>query len=216
MSKQKIQLSDHFDYSRLLRFVLPLRRHHAVHLHLRHRGRPVRLELCGQNGFCSGQPYHARADAGRLGGLHAWHRRQRHRGHHAGRGRPGKGRPLFQPLRLDGPPRGHRSLRCWRSHRPPGGGAAGRRGRDAGLCRPLWPPPDAVPALLHFAEYVPELLRHRRKAPSGLRLHGGGGRHQHGIGRRAGGYAPRRRGGRSHRHLHQPGRGRRAASVLLS
>ena len=32
---------------------------------------------CGQNGFCRGQPYHARADAGRLGGLHAWHWRQR-------------------------------------------------------------------------------------------------------------------------------------------
>ena len=57
----------------------------------------------------------------------------------------------------------------------PGGGAAGRRGRDAGLCRPLWPHPDAVPAHLYFAEYVPEPLRHRRKAPSGLRLHGSGG-----------------------------------------
>ena len=43
-----------------------------------------------------------------------------------------------------------------------------------------------------------------------------GRRHQHGIGRRAGGYAPRRRGGRSHRHFHQSGRGRRAAGVLLS
>ena len=53
MSKQKIQLSDHFDYSLPFAVRAALHRHHAVHLHLRRRGRPVRLELCGQNGFAA-------------------------------------------------------------------------------------------------------------------------------------------------------------------
>ena len=37
----------------------------------------------------------------------------------------------FISIRLDGPDFGHRSLRCRRSHRPPGGGAAGEWPTDA-------------------------------------------------------------------------------------
>ena len=54
-----------------------LHRHHAVHLHLRHRGRPVCLQLCGQDGLCGGQPHHAAAHAAGHHRLYAGHRRQR-------------------------------------------------------------------------------------------------------------------------------------------
>ena len=95
MSKQRIQLSDHFTYSRLFAVRAALHRHHAVHLHLRHRGRPVCLQLCGQDSLCGGQPHHAAAHAAGHHRLYAGHRRQRHRGHHAGRGRPEKADRYF-------------------------------------------------------------------------------------------------------------------------
>lgn len=56
---------------------------------------------------------------------------------------------------------------------------------------------------------------HRRKAASGLLLHGGRGLHQHGAGRAAGGYPALERGGCRHCHHAQPGGGRPAAGVLL-
>ena len=149
------------------------RGHHAVHLHLRHRRWPVRVQLCGQNGLCGGQPDHAAAPAAGHHRLHAGHRRQRHRGHHAGRGRPEKGRPLLYHV-----PAGRRHLRLGAG---PAGACvaaahchpAGCQGRAAGLRRALRPHPDAVAAHLCAAEHVPELLCHRRKAAPRLLLHGG-------------------------------------------
>ena len=111
--------------SRLFAVRAALHRHHAVHLHLRHRGRPVCLQLCGQDGLCGGQPHHAAAHAAGHHRLYAGHRRQRHRGHHAGRGRPEKGRPLFHPV-----PAGGSGL----------GQCAGRAGHcvPAAHCRAAW------------------------------------------------------------------------------
>ena len=56
---------------------------------------------------------------------------------------------------------------------------------------------------------------HRRKAASGLLFHGGRGLHQHGAGRAVGGHPALERGGCRHCHHAQPGGGRPAAGVLL-
>ena len=84
MSKQKIQLSDHFDYSRLIRFVLP-----CIGTMLFTSIYGIVDGLCvsnfvGKNGLCGSQSHHARAHAGGHSWLYAGHRRQRHCGHHAG------------------------------------------------------------------------------------------------------------------------------------
>ena len=82
MSKQKIQLSDHFDYSRLIRFVLP-----CIGTMLFTSIYGIVDGLCvsnfvGKTAFAA--VHHARAHAGGHSGLYAGHRRQRHCGHHAG------------------------------------------------------------------------------------------------------------------------------------
>ena len=192
-----------------------LHRHHAVHLHLRHRGRPVCLQLCGQDGLCGGQPHHAAAHAAGHHRLYAGHRRQRHRGHHAGRGRPEKGRPLFYPVPAGGSGLGQCAGRAGYCVPAAHCRAAGRQGGAFGLCGALWTHPDGVPAHLCAAEYVPELFRHRRKSTPRLLVHRGRGLHQHGAGCADGGYLGLGRGGRGHCHLYQPTGGRRAAGVLL-
>ena len=73
MSKQKIQLSDHFDYSRLIRFVLPC------------IGTMLFTSIYGiVDGLCVSNFVGKTAFAGGHSGLYAGHRRQRHCGHHAG------------------------------------------------------------------------------------------------------------------------------------
>ena len=67
----------------------------------------------------------------------------------------------------------------------------------------------------YFTEHVPEFLCHGGKTDTGVLVHGGCRLHQHGAGRRAGGLAPLGRGGRGHCNVHQPDRGRRAAGVLF-
>ena len=98
MSKQKIQLSDHFDYSRLIRFVLPCigtMLFTSIYgivdglFDVKEELFPAFLirdltDFGGQNGLCGSQSHHARAHAGGHSGLYAGHRRQRHCGHHAG------------------------------------------------------------------------------------------------------------------------------------
>ena len=95
MPKKAIQLSDHFTYSRLLRFVLP-----CIGTMLFTSVYGIVDGLCvsnfvGKTAFCGGQPHHTAAHAAGHHRLYAGHRRQRHRRHHAGRGRPEKADRYF-------------------------------------------------------------------------------------------------------------------------
>ena len=173
------------------------------------------LQLCGQNGLCGGQPHHAAAAAAGHHRLYAGHRRQRHRWHHAGRGRPQKSRPLFYHVSAGSAHLGQCAGRAGHPAPAPGRRAAGRKGRTAGLRRALRAHPDAGAAALCAAEYVPKLFRHRRKAAFGLLVHRWCRLHQHGAGRGNGGDAALGRGGRCHCHPYQPIGGRRAAGVLF-
>ena len=133
-------------------------RHDAVYLYLRHCGWLVRIQFCGQNCLCGGKPYYAAADAHRHGWLYAGNRRLCHCSHHLGRGGQKKGRQLFQPV----------SDRCLSSRRgigglgagdpAPCGGAAGGKGRNAGICPAIRADSAGKRAYLHFAEYVSEFF----------------------------------------------------------
>ena len=214
MSKQKIQLSDHFDYSRLLRFVLPCigtmlftsiygivdglcvsnfvgkTAFAAVNLIM-----PVPM-LVGSVGFMLGTGGSAivgitlgegdREKADRYFSLFVW------TGLILGIVLSAVGvlivRPAAALLGAEGEMLDY----------------AVRYGRILMLSLPTFILQNMFQSLFVTAE-----------KPHLLRLHGSGGPYQHGIGRCSCGYAPRRRGGRSHRHLHQSGCGRRAAGVLL-
>ena len=83
MSKQKIQLSDHFDYSRLIRFVLP-----CIGTMLFTSIYGIVDGLCvsnfvGKTAFAAVNLIMPVPMCGHSG-LYAGHRRQRHCGHHAG------------------------------------------------------------------------------------------------------------------------------------
>ena len=203
MSKQKIQLSDHFDYSRLIRFVLP-----CIGTMLFTSIYGIVDGLCvsnfvGKTAFAAVNLIMPAAHAGGHSGLYAGHRRQRHCGHHAGRGRledsADRYFSLFLSTALD---RRHRAVRAGAAAAPAGGRCCWvQRAR-------CWTTPLRYgrilmlsPAHLYPAEYVPELFCHRRKAASGLLLHGGRGLHQHGAGRAAGGHPALGRGGCRHCHL---------------
>ena len=214
MSKQRIQLSDHFTYSRLLRSYCPASAPccsppstaswtACVSPTLWAR-RPLRRSTSSCRCPCCWAP-----SALCLAPAAA------HRGHHAGRGRPEKSRPLFHPVPAGGSGLGQCAGRA--GHCVPAAHcrAAGRKGGAFGLRGALWTHPDGVPAHLCAAEYVPELFCHRRKAAPRLLVHRGRRLHQHGAGCADGGRLGLGRGGRCHCHLYQPAGGRRTAGVLL-
>ena len=163
MPKKTIQLSDHFTYSRLLRFVLPCigtmlftsiygivdglcvsnfvgkTAFAAVNLIM-----PL-PQLLGTVGFMLGTGGSAIV------------------GITLGEGDQKKCRPLFYYVSAGGACFGQRAGRAGLCVPAAGRRAAGRKGRAAGLRRALRAHPDAGAAALCAAKYVPKFFRHRRK-----------------------------------------------------
>ncbi len=82
-----IELSEHFTYSKLLRFHIPIHHYDGADLHLWCCRWIFYLKLYRRRAFCCGQHCHAVPDDLRCGRIYDWNRRQCPRCLHSGRWR---------------------------------------------------------------------------------------------------------------------------------